>query len=120
MRSAQSMKKIESPRDVKTVVAMMHDSEFTEADFGFDAEKERFFLKSYSPFRQETFNLQFHNVEKYKTVNLDKIPQRKATGGVFNYIKIRKRGLKLTLVSQDLRIVIEMSKLEGELNVTKE
>lgn len=110
--------KIESVKDIREIVDEMHDSEFSEADFRFDSNEKTFFLKSYSPISKKQFLLRFYNVEKYQVVNLDKIREGKATGGIFNDIRIRNGGLNLTLLSQDLRIIIELSKIEGKLTVS--
>ena len=58
--------KIESVQDVKEIASKMHDSEFSEKDFGFDPDKKLFFLKSYSPFSQEEFYLEFLDTEEHK------------------------------------------------------
>jgi hypothetical protein len=99
---------------IKTVVGEMHDSEFAAADFGFDSEKKTFFLKSTS-FSQPSkiFFLQFNNVEQYEPKNLEKINKGKALAGIFNDIIIRNNGLVLEILSQDLRILLKLSKLEG-------
>jgi len=112
--------KIESVRDLKDVVAVMHDSEFNEKDYGFKPEKKMFFLESRAFRSQEHLRLELYNIEEYRPAkNEEKIWQGKGIAGVFNYIRIRKHGLKLTLVSQDLRIVMILSKLEGELTRDK-
>jgi len=101
-------------KDIQVAAREMHDSEFEEKDFGFDSEKKLFYLNSHSPeVSRKKFYLEFYNVEKYIPLNLDKIKQGKAIGGVFNDIRIRNNGLHLTLISQDLRIILKLSKLEG-------
>lgn len=105
-------------KDVEVVAGEMHDSEFEEKDFGFDSEKKIFYLKSHSPeVSGKGFYLEFYNVEKYTPLNLNKIKEGKATGGVFNNIKIRNNGLGLTLISQDLKIILKLSKLEGKFEI---
>ena len=112
-------RKIESVRDLQDVVAIMHDSEFNEKDYGFIPEKKMFFLESRAFRSKEHFRLELYNIEEYKPVNEERIWQGKGIAGVFNYIRIRKHGLKLTLVSQDLRIVMVLSKLEGKLIIVE-
>jgi hypothetical protein len=113
--------KIESIEDIGTIIGKLHDSEFTEEDFGFDSKNETFFLRSYSPKilskESKEFYLEIHNVKKYTPLNLDKIKKGKATGGVFNTIDIGHNGLKLSIISQDLNIVLRLSKLKGILRI---
>ena len=124
-----------SVRDVKQVSGIIHDSEFGEGDFGYNAKDKIFTLTTNSPaFRRkfflfetrsqdtsgEKFHLEFRNVVKYRPEGLTKIKAGKGTGGVFNYIRVRKKGQKLTLVSQDLSIELELSKLEGRFERIKE
>jgi len=113
--------KIESIEDIRTVIGKLHDSEFTEEDFGFDSKNETFFLRSYSSKvlskERKEFYLEIYNVKKYNLLNLDKIKKGKATGGVFNTIDIGHNGLKLSIISQDLNIVLRLSKLKGILRI---
>jgi len=113
--------KIESAEDIRTVIGKMHDSEFTEEDFGFDAKNETFFLRSYSSkiLREESkeFYLEIYNVKKYTPLNLDKIRKGETTAGVLNTIDIGHNGLKLSIISQDLNIVLRLSKLKGMLRI---
>lgn len=108
---------IKSIKDIKLVRGEMHDSEFAEGDFGFDSESKVFHLKSHSPDSRQDFYLEFHNVEMYDPRNLEKVRKGKATGGVFNTIKIRSKGLKLTLLSQDLHIVLRLSEIGGKFEI---
>ncbi len=101
--------------DLKKVVGEMHDSEFEGNDFFYDERKKTFYLKSHCPTdKNKLFSLEIYNVEKYNPINLDKIKQGKALGGVFNEIFIASHGLELTVLSQDLRIKLNLSKLEGK------
>jgi len=113
--------RIESTEDIRTVVGEMQDSEFEEEDFGYDLKNETFFLRSYSSKvlskKRKEFYLEIYNVKKYNLLHLDKIKKGKATGGVFNTIDIGHTGLKLSIVSQDLNIVLRLSKLEGILRI---
>ena len=125
---------IKSVKDVKLVSDIMHDSEFEGEDFGFNSAEKIFFLNSRavtmkggfffqkrSPIQQgKRFHLEFWNVMKYNPINLDKILAGKGIGGVFNYIKIRKQGKRLTIVSQDLRIELELSELKGRFDEINE
>lgn len=100
--------------DIKKIVDEMHDSEFDAEDFGFNADKKIFYLKSHSAQNDsEEFYVHFYNVQKYNAVNLDKVNIGKATAGVFGDIKIRDNGLTLEILSQDLRILLKLNKLEG-------
>ena len=110
---------IQSIKDIKLVRDIMHDSEFTEEDFDFDCEQKFFRIKSHSPDTGENFSLELHNVKTYDPQNLDKIRKGKATGGVFNTIKIKRKGLKLIILSQDLHIVLTLDKIEGQLIINK-
>jgi len=100
---------IKSIADIRAVIGKMHDSEFTEEDFGFDSKNETFFLRSYSSKtlskERKEFYLEFYNVKKYTPLNLDKTKKYKAIGGVFNTIDIGHNGLKLSIISQDSNIV---------------
>ncbi|MEJ2355873.1 MAG: hypothetical protein P8Y62_08255 [candidate division WOR-3 bacterium] len=113
--------KIESTEDIRTVIDEMHDSEFEEEDFGFDSKNETFFLRSYSSKglnkKRKEFYLEIYNIKKYNILNLDKIKKGKATGGIFNTIDIGHTGLKLSIISQDLNIVLRLSKLKGILKI---
>lgn len=122
---------IKEKRDIKLVSAIMHDSEFCDKDFAFDSTENKFvlsaryvtmqggrFLKRRSSVQKDIcFHLEFWNVLKCTPSNSDEIPEGRIVGGVFNYIKIRDRGRKLTLVSQDLRIVLELSGIGGTFDV---
>ncbi len=112
---------IKSIEDIKVIIGKMHDSEFTEEDFGFDSKNETFFLRSYSSKflskERKEFYLEIYNVKKYTPLNSDKIKKGKATGGVFNTIDIGHNGLKISIISQDLNIVLRLSKLEGILKI---
>ena len=114
---------IKSIEDIKTIIGEMHDSEFTEEDFGFDSKNETFFLRSYSSKilskESKEFYLEIYNVKKYTPLNLNKIKKSKAIAGVLNTIDIRNNGLKLTLISQDLHIVLRLRRLEGNLKIKK-
>lgn len=112
--------KIQSVKDVRDVSDAMHDSEFGDSDFGFEPRENTFFLKSYSPFLKEFFSIKLYNVERYQTINLEKIKEGKSVGGVFNYIKIKNNELELILFSQDLQIILKLSKIEGEFKRSKE
>ena len=112
---------IESIEDIRTVIGKIHDSEFTEEDFGFDSKNKTFFLRSYSSKvlskERKEFYLEIYNVKKYNLLNLDKTKKGKATGGVFNTIDIGHNGLKLSIISQDSNIVLRLSKLKGILRI---
>jgi hypothetical protein len=109
---------IKSVDDIGVVADKMHDSEFCAEDFGFDSRKKFFYLKTHLPKNTvKKFILQICNVEKYDPINLDKIQARKATGGVFNTIKIKDQGRVLEILSQDLKILLKLSKLEGSLEM---
>lgn len=111
---------IKSADDIKIVDGEMHDSEFNAEDFGFNSGKQIFYLKSRSPDDpSKEFHLQFYNIEQYEPINLQKIKERKATAGVFDRIKIRDNGLTLELLSQDLKILLKSSKLEGRFEINK-
>jgi hypothetical protein len=105
---------IETLDDIKILSGEMHDSEFKLEDFGYDSEKKIFYLKTRLPEKtSESFLLEFYNVEEYNPVNLEKIKMGNAMGGVFNKIKIRDNGLTLEIISQDLKILLKLSKLGG-------
>jgi len=109
---------INSIEDIKKVVGVMHDSEFEGNDFFYDESKKVFYLKSHCPIdKNKVYSLEIYNVEKYNPINLDKVNEGKALAGVFNKILIRKNGLELTLLSQDLRIKLNVSSLEGKMEV---
>jgi len=104
----------------------MHDSEFAEGDFGYHPAEKKFFLQTRIVCKQETilqnsiavqhekrFRLEIFNVKKYNPVNLFRIQKGQATGGVFNYIKVRDHGKRVTIVSQDLQIMLELTSLAG-------
>ena len=109
---------INSVEDIKKVVAEMHDSEFEEKDFSFDEKNKVFLLKSRCPSdNSKVFSLEIYNVEEYKPLNLDKVNEGKAFGGVFNNIIIKDNGLDLEIISQDLKISLSLSSLEGKFEV---
>lgn len=122
---------IKTAQDVKIVSDTMHDSEFEGGDFDFNSAERKFFLNTHyvnmqggfffqrrSPVqeRRKHFHLEFWNVVSCDD-NLDKVCDRKGLCGVFNYIKIRKNGQKLTIISQDLHINLELSELEGRFEI---
>ncbi len=117
-----------SVSDLREVSNLMHDSEFGEEDFGYDEKNKIFHINTEMPIFEkkffclekrvpgqinERFKFELHNIEKYNPRNLNKIRMGKGLGGVFNFIKIRDKGHKLTIVSQELHIDLELSKLEG-------
>ncbi|MBI5024956.1 MAG: hypothetical protein HZC18_08200 [Candidatus Omnitrophica bacterium] len=109
---------IKSINDIKIVSGEMHDSEFKAEDFGFNSEEKIFFLKAHSVDNSsKEFYLQFYNVKQYSPINLEKVNKGKATAGVFNNIKIRDKGLALEILSQDLRILLKLNKLDGKLEI---
>jgi hypothetical protein len=117
---------IKTIKDIKFVSDIMHDAEFGEGDFGFNSVDSKFFFnaravtmqgcwffQTRSPIQSgKGFHLELPNVIKYKT-NLEQLKPGKSIAGVFNYIKIRKNGKKLTVISQDLHIELELSELAG-------
>ena len=109
---------VKSIKDIILIEGYLHDSEFGGEDFGFDAESKIFHLKSYSKEFGKEYYFEFHNVEMYDSRNLDKIRKGKATGGVFNMFKIRSKGRKLTILSQDLRIILRLSEIAGKFEMT--
>lgn len=105
--------------DIEKASGEMHDSEFTEEDFGYDHSTKTFYFKSHLHEDTRTeFFLELYNVEKYTPLNLDRIKEGKATGGVLNDIKVKNHGLNLILISQDLNIQLELSNLEGKFEKT--
>jgi len=119
---------IVSENDLKEVAAKMHDSEFSDADFNFNSDEKKFVLRTHAVTMQgrffqtraptqsgKCFRLELSNVAKYKT-NLEKLKFGKSIAGVFNYIKIRNKGKKLTLISQDLYIKLELTQLAGRFD----
>ena len=117
---------IKTIKDIKSISGIMHDAEFSGGDFSFEPVTRKFFFNARAVTMQgrffqtrapiqsgKRFHLELCNVEEYTPVNLDKILAGKAFGGVLNYIKIRNNGRNLTIVSQDLRIELKLSKLEG-------
>ncbi len=110
---------IKSIEDIRDVIGKMNDSEFIDEDFGFDSKNETFFLRSYSSKtsskERKEFYLEIYNVKKYNLLNSDKIKEDTAIGKVFNTIDIKSNGLKLIIISQDLKIVLRLRKLEGIL-----
>ena len=106
--------------DLKKVADEMHDSEFQGKDFYFNAEKKSFGIKSHSPVvLGEDFTLELYNIEKYEPINLDRIESGKGVGGVFDTLKICNSGHKLVFLSQDLKIVLHVSKIEGSFEVAR-
>jgi hypothetical protein len=104
-------------KDIIGIDGHLHDSELGGEDSRFDAESKIFHLKSYSKEFGKEYYLEFRNVEKYDPLNLDKIRKGKATGGVFNMFKIRSKGRKLIILSQDLRIILRLSKISGKFEI---
>ena len=110
---------INTIEDLRQVEGMLHDSEFREEDFGFNSDNKKFQLKSQSSDSpSKKFCLEIFNVVEYSSLNLEKVRQGKAVGGVFDYIKIADQGLALEIVSQDLKIRLRLSKLEGRLEIS--
>jgi len=107
---------IKNIEDLKRVVGEMHDSEFIGKDLNYDSQKKTFNLKSRSSDRLHKFHLAIYNVEEYTSINLDKVNEGKATGGVFNDIGVKNQGLNLEIISQDLRIKLRLGKLAGSFN----
>ena len=112
---------IRNKDDINTVADVMHDTKFGLNDITYDSKKRIFLLTSQtadidSPPKEE-FRLELYNVDKYIPRNLDKIERGKATGGIFNDIRIKggKDKLEIILISQDLRIELESAKIEGRL-----
>jgi hypothetical protein len=119
---------IKTIEDIKAVSNMMHDAEFEDSDFGFNSVESKFFLNASAVTMQGSFfqtrapiqsgkhfSLELLNVKKYTPINLEKVRAGKAIGGVFNYIKVEKRGMKLTIISQDLHIELELGDIAGTL-----
>lgn len=104
---------IVSESDLKKISAIMHDSEFTDADFGFDPKEKKFYLHSRITQSGKQLRLEIFNVNKYNPKNLEKINAGKALGGVFNFIKTSGDCKKLIIVSQDLRIELRLTDLSG-------
>ena len=115
-----------SENDIKKVISKMHDSEFVDSDFSFNSDERKFilytrdvalqgkFIQTRAPIQSgKCFRLELSNVARYKT-NLEKLKSGKSITGVFNYIKVRDNGKKLTIISQDLRIELELTKLAGK------
>lgn len=100
-------------KDIKIVAGEMHDSEFAENDFSFNVLEKTFYLRSHSQNFSREFHLNFFNVEYYDPINLEKVKAGRAVAGILNDIKIRKNGLVLELLSQDLKILLKLNKLEG-------
>ena len=73
----------------------------------------KFFQTRTSIQSDKHFCLELLNVTKYNPIGLEKIKLGKGISGVFNYIKIQDHGKKLTIVSQDLRIELELTQLAG-------
>lgn len=111
---------IKNIADLKRIVGEMHDSEFEGKDFFYDAERKIFTLKSRcSSDKRKIFSLEIYNVEKYNLINLDKVNEGKALGGVFNDIRVDSTGLELKIISQDLKISLSLSKLEGKFAINR-
>ncbi len=108
---------IRTADDLKNAAPTMHDSEFTDQDFGLDEETRVFHLESVGiDTPREVYRLELHNVVAWNPVHLDKVRQGKAVGGVFNYIHIKRGGRRIAIISQDLRIELELTSLEGCLS----
>jgi hypothetical protein len=120
-------REINTVKDIKLVSAIMHDAQFRDEGFGFNPAEKKFYMNAQEITMQRKFwllytrapiqcgklyHLELLNVVKYKS-NLEKLIPGKSFAGVFNYIKIRKGGKKLTIISQDLRIELELAKLAG-------
>ena len=111
---------IKSIEDLRKVVGEMHDSEFTDKDLLYNSAEGTFSLKTYTPDKAKEYLLDIYNVKKYEPVNLDKINRGQATGGIFNDVIIKNNGLDLEIISQDLKIKLNVSKLEGSfIQVTR-
>ena len=104
--------RIQTDADLNIVSSKMHDSEFCEKDIGYDSKKHTFQLKAAN--YEKEFCLKLQNVIAYEPKNLDMVNKGKATAGVFNCIKIRENGNNLAIISQDLQIILKLTKLEGE------
>ncbi len=106
--------------DLKNAACMMHDSEFTDESFGLDSSTRTFYMESVAIDPPgEVFRLELYNVIAWNPVNLDKVKAGKALGGVFNKVRIRHGGCEIAIVSQDLRIELELTSLEGRFTITK-
>ncbi len=104
--------KIQNITDLKYSFSLMHDSEFTENDFNYDKEKHLFRINTVSS--KMKYSVELYNVVGCEFFNLDNITKGKATGGVFNYVKIENKGQNLIIISQDLRIGLNLASIEGE------
>ncbi len=107
--------RIETIADIKTVTEKMHDSEFSDKDFSFNPKKRIFLLKSVSselPYKE--FSLKFFDVENYEPYGLEKVMAKRATAGVFDNIQIKESGRTLIIISQDLKIKLNLKELSGE------
>ena len=105
--------------DVEKVAGLMHDSEFTGEDFRYSSNDKIFCMQTHIPNTNNGFVLTLYNVEKYTPLNLDKIEKGEAVGGVFDDIHVENQGLRLILISQDLRILLNLSKLDGKFEKTR-
>jgi hypothetical protein len=106
---------IRTKKDLENAAGEMHDSEFCENDFSFDPVKRIFYLDSFSPeIPGKKFHLEFYNVEEYNPINLEKIKKMQATGGVFNNILFKENNHELTILSQDLKIILRLKSLDGK------
>ncbi len=103
---------IQSVSNLKNVFSLMHDSEFAENDFNYDEEKHLFNISTVSS--KMKYSMELYNVIECKFFNLENITKGKATGGVFNYVKIENKGHDLMIVSQDLRISLRLASIRGK------
>lgn len=113
---------IKSEDNLKAITGWLHDSEFGPKDFYYDCGTKVFYLKSRScaiDVIKIEFVLELHKVEKYEAVNLDKIISGEATGGVFETIEIKNKGLDLTIISLDLKIELLLSSIDGKFEINQ-
>jgi hemerythrin superfamily protein len=110
--SVMNLIKIQTVSDLKNIFSLMHDSEFTENDFNFDEEKHLFQISTVSS--KMKYSIELYNVVGCKFFNLENITKGKATGGIFNYVKIENKGHNLMIISQDLRISLRLASIRGE------
>lgn len=127
-RDEEDKMRITSISDLKDVFAKMHDSEFTENDFKYNPDENKFILLTHiitmqgkiiqtrAPIQSgKRFRLELLNIVKYKS-NLGQLIVGKSTFGVFDHVRIRDAGKKLTIISQDLRIELELDQLAGNFD----
>ncbi len=115
-------------RDLKAVSNIMHDSEFGETDFGYDPKMKLFHITTTPPvFTRKSvlvstrsqnvsgmkYYLELHNVHRCTPKGLNKVRTYEGIGGVFNNIRVRKKGRELTILSQDITIELEVTELGG-------